>query len=83
MSLTFCFRKGVLHAPYLEEGEELEKPAGVFIKAAPGLTAGAELLNGRLAMLGITIVVLMSVSSGVSVLDIINAGVGVNNIRFN
>lgn len=61
---------------YLEDGEEVEAPAGVFIKAAPGLTAGAELLNGRLAMLGITIVVLMSVSSGVSVLDIINAGVG-------
>jgi hypothetical protein len=61
---------------YLEDGEEMEKPAGVFIKATPGLTAGAELLNGRLAMLGITTIVLMSVTSGTSVLDLVNAGVG-------
>ena len=61
---------------YLEEGEELEAPAGVFVDAKPGLTMGAELLNGRLAMLGITIVSLMSIASGTPVLDIINAGVG-------
>ena len=61
---------------YLEDGEAPEPAAGLIPKAAPGLTLGAELLNGRLAMLGLTALVVVSTVYQIPVLDVINAGVG-------
>lgn len=60
----------------LQEGEEMEAPAGLFIKGTPGLTASAELLNGRLAMLGLVVLVLTSLVNQTPILDTINAGLG-------
>jgi hypothetical protein len=61
---------------YVQDDEVMEEPAGLIPKAAPGLTAGAELLNGRLAMLGLTVTVLISWVYQMPILDVINTGVG-------
>ncbi|CAM9520470.1 unnamed protein product [Heterosigma akashiwo] len=60
----------------LEEGEEAEPPAGLFVPLEPGLTKNAELLNGRLAMLGLTVTTFVSLINGQSFLDTVNAGLG-------
>jgi hypothetical protein len=61
---------------YLEKGEEPEPAAGLIPKIVPGLTKEAELLNGRLAMLGLVVLVLQSLITQTSILDVINAGLG-------
>ena len=61
---------------YLEPGEEHEPAAGLIPKAVPGLTASAELINGRLAMLGLVVLVLTSIANQTPVLDVINNGLG-------
>jgi len=62
----------------LKDGEADEEPYGLFppILGQVGLTPAAEMYNGRLAMLGITCVVLGSIVSGMDVLDYINLGTG-------
>ncbi|KAJ1431252.1 hypothetical protein B484DRAFT_448478 [Ochromonadaceae sp. CCMP2298] len=61
---------------YLQAGEEPEPAAGLIPKIVPGLTMEAELLNGRLAMLGLTVTVLVSVVNQTPILDVINTGLG-------
>ena len=61
---------------YLEKGEEHEPAAGLFVKAKPGLTAGAEMQNGRLAMLGLIALVGQSVMTQTPILDVISTGTG-------
>lgn len=61
---------------YLEEGEEAEPAAGLIPKLVPGLTKEAELLNGRLAMLGLVVLVLTSMVNQTPILDTINSGLG-------
>lgn len=61
---------------YLEDGEEPEPAAGLFVPMVPGLTKEAELLNGRLAMLGLTVLVAASAINQTPILDTLNAGLG-------
>mmetsp|Transcript_13607 Transcript_13607/g.18628 ORF Transcript_13607/g.18628 Transcript_13607/m.18628 type:complete len:212 (+) Transcript_13607:79-714(+) len=61
---------------YIGEGEEAEPAAGLIPKIVPGLTKEAELLNGRLAMLGLTVLLTVSTVNQTPILDVINAGVG-------
>jgi len=60
----------------LLQGEEAEPAAGLFVKASPGLTPGAELQNGRLAMLGLTALIVQSVATQTPILDVISTGLG-------
>lgn len=61
---------------YYEPGEKVEVGAGLIPKASPGLTASAELLNGRIAMLGITALMIVSTVYQIPILDVINIGLG-------
>lgn len=61
---------------YLEEGEEHEPSAGLIVKMVPGLTMEAELMNGRMAMLGLVSLLTVSIVNQTPILDVINAGVG-------
>jgi hypothetical protein len=61
---------------YLEEGEEHEPAAGIMPKMVPGLSREAEMLNGRLAMLGLIVLVGTSVVNQTPILDTINTGLG-------
>ncbi len=69
----------------LLDGEEDEEPYGFFIplgiaappfKPSQGLTPAAEMVNGRLAMLGLIVLVLTSVWTGMDPLDVIDVGTG-------
>jgi hypothetical protein len=62
----------------LLDGEEDEEPYGVMIpiRGNYGLTPAAEMVNGRLAMLGIVVLVFSSTASGKDILDIVDLGVG-------
>ena len=61
---------------YLEKGEAHEPAAGLIPKASPGLTPGAEMLNGRLAMLGLVVMIMQATITNTPILDVINSGVG-------
>lgn len=61
---------------YLENGEEHEPAAGLIPALVPGLSKQSELLNGRLAMLGLVVLVLVSAVNQTPILDTINAGLG-------
>lgn len=61
---------------YLEEGQKPEPAAGLIPALVPGLTRQAELLNGRLAMLGLVVTVLISAVYQMPILDVINKGLG-------
>jgi len=62
----------------LLDGEEDEEPYGLFppYMGQGGLTPAAEMWNGRLAMLGIIVVVLSSIVSGKDILEVIDVGTG-------
>merc|ERR1719281_900915 len=62
----------------LNDGEEDEEPYGIVvpIRGNYGLTPAAEMINGRLAMLGIVVVVFSSFASGKDILDLVDIGVG-------
>eukprot|EP01031_Cornospumella_fuschlensis_P039268 gene39268-47789_t len=61
---------------YLTSGEKPEPAAGLIPKLIPGLTKEAELLNGRLAMLGLVVTLLISWVDHTPVLDVIDKGLG-------
>lgn len=61
---------------FLDKDETLEPAAGLIPKINPGLTKDAELLNGRLAMLGIVVTLVISTVKQMPILDVINAGLG-------
>lgn len=56
----------------LDDGEADEKPAGLIPAFKMGLCKEAELWNGRLAGLGIIVIVMASFATGESVLDLTN-----------
>uniref|UniRef100_A0A7S3JY58 PSI subunit V n=1 Tax=Aureoumbra lagunensis TaxID=44058 RepID=A0A7S3JY58_9STRA len=60
----------------LEPGEADEDPAGIIPKFTPGLNPDAEMINGRLAMLGITTVSAYSLIYGVPFMDVVNSMLG-------
>mmetsp|Transcript_5315 Transcript_5315/g.5470 ORF Transcript_5315/g.5470 Transcript_5315/m.5470 type:complete len:206 (-) Transcript_5315:131-748(-) len=60
----------------LQSGEEHEPAAGLLPKAVPGITASAELINGRMAMLGLVVTLSIAAINQTPILDVINAGVG-------
>jgi hypothetical protein len=62
----------------LLDGEVDEEPYGLFppMKGQAGLTPSAEILNGRMAMLGIIAVVLTSTASGKDILEVVDIGTG-------
>lgn len=68
----FAFQDKLLLSP----GEEDEKPAGLIPPLTFGLTKDAEMWNGRVAMLGLMVLVGASVATQASVLDTLNAGLG-------
>lgn len=68
----FAFQDKLLLAP----GEEDEKPAGLIPPLTFGLTKDAEMWNGRVAMLGLMVLVGASVATKTSILDTLNAGLG-------
>ena len=61
---------------YLEKGEEHEAASGLFPKYKHGLTPEAEIFNGRLAMLGLTVLLASSITTQQPILDTINKGLG-------
>lgn len=61
---------------YLESGEEHEPASGLIPKIVPGLTPQAEILNGRLAMLGLTALIAQTTITQTPILDTINTGLG-------
>lgn len=61
---------------YVEEDEDPEPASGLLPKLKAGLTLEAEMLNGRLAMLGLTVLVLFSAINSVPILDVINTDLG-------
>jgi len=61
---------------FLGKDEKDEPAAGLFVPLEPGLTKNAELLNGRIAMLGLIVTVAASFISGQSFLDTVDAGLG-------
>jgi len=61
---------------YLQKGEKDEPAAGLIPKFVFGLTPSAELINGRLAMLGLIVLVSLSIGNQTPVLDVINSGLG-------
>jgi len=60
----------------LLDGEVDEEPYGVFIPLETGLTPAAEMMNGRMAMIGLIFLVSSSMVSGMDILDIVNIGIG-------
>lgn len=61
---------------YYEPGSVKEAAAGLIPKANVGITESAELINGRMAMLGLVALVGVSTVYQMPILDVINAGVG-------
>lgn len=53
-----------------------QEPYGVFIPLETGLTPAAEMMNGRMAMIGLIFLVSSSMVSGMDILDIVNIGIG-------
>jgi len=68
----FPFQDKLLLAP----GEEDDAPAGLIPPMAPGLNKTAETWNGRVAMLGLLVLVCTSVATKTPILDTLNAGLG-------
>ena len=61
---------------YLGKGEEPEAAPGPFVPPVPGLPKPAELPNGRLAMLGLVVLLVTSTVTQTPILDTINTGLG-------
>lgn len=60
----------------MKASEADEQAYGLFPPLEAGLTPAAEILNGRLAMLGLISVVISSVASGTPFLETVDAGLG-------
>mmetsp|Transcript_42647 Transcript_42647/g.106717 ORF Transcript_42647/g.106717 Transcript_42647/m.106717 type:complete len:222 (+) Transcript_42647:29-694(+) len=59
-----------------EKGYTPEAPAGLIPPMKPGLTAEAELVNGRVAMLGVIALCFGSIFTGTPMIDVVNLAVG-------
>ena len=74
---TFCplpYQDPLLLGP----GEPDEPPVGFFVPLNTGLTADAEMMNGRMAMLGLIVVTAYSLIYGVPFLTVVDQLIGGN-----
>ena len=55
---------------YYDAGDVKEVAAGLIPKAVPGFNAGAELMNGRMAMLGLVALISVSTIYQIPILDV-------------
>ena len=62
----------------LLDGEADEEPYGLFppLKGQTGLTPAAEMYNGRMAMMGLIMVITASMASGKDILEVVDIGLG-------
>ncbi|CAM9250561.1 unnamed protein product [Chrysoparadoxa australica] len=60
----------------LGPGEKDEEPAGLIPAFVPGITKEAELMNGRMAMMGLITVTATSIATGTPFLDVVNKWLG-------
>merc|ERR1719502_833162 len=60
----------------LLDGEVDEEPYGLFVPLETGLTPAAEMMNGRMAMVGLIAVVSASMASGKDILEVVDIGLG-------
>ena len=62
----------------LLDGEADEEPYGLLppFKGQTGLTPAAEMYNGRMAMMGLIMVVATSMASGKDILEVVDIGTG-------
>jgi len=60
----------------LLDGEEDEEPYGFWVPLETGLTPAAEMMNGRMAMVGLIAVVSASMASGKDILEVVDIGLG-------
>jgi len=62
----------------LLDGEVDEEPYGLFppLKGQTGLTPAAEMYNGRMAMMGLIVVITASFASGKDILEVVDIGTG-------
>jgi len=67
---------GYMDKLLLDEGEADEAPAGVFPPFETGLTAGAEMWNGRMAMMGLITATSYSLITGTPFMDTVNLWLG-------
>ena len=63
---------GYMDTLLIEDDEEDEKPAGLIPKFVTGLSPEAEMLNGRLAMMGLVLLLADSLVTGTPVIDVVN-----------
>jgi hypothetical protein len=59
-----------------QKGDPVEPAAGLIPPFKTGLTKEAELINGRLAMLGVISITAAATFTGTSVVDVVNLGLG-------
>ena len=67
---------GYMDKLLLDQGEADEAPAGVFPPFETGLTAGAEMWNGRMAMMGLITATSYSLITGTPFMDTVNLWLG-------
>lgn len=67
---------GYMDKLLLDDGEVDEEPAGVFPRFSTGLTKDAELMNGRMAMMGLITATGYSLISGMSFMEVVNYWLG-------
>jgi len=62
----------------LLDGEADEEAYGLFppLKGQTGLTPAAEMYNGRMAMMGLIVVITSSLASGKDILEVVDIGLG-------
>ena len=63
---------GYMDTLLIEDGDADEAPAGLVPKFVPGLSPEAEMMNGRMAMMGLIQLLGYSMATGTPVLDVVN-----------
>jgi hypothetical protein len=61
---------------YIAPDETPEPASGMMPQLRPGLSLEAEMLNGRLAMLGLTVLVLYSAMNNMPILQVLDGALG-------
>lgn len=59
-----------------DEGEKDAPAPGLVPSFVPGLTPEAEIFNGRMAMMGLVVTATIALITGMSFLEVVNAGLG-------
>ncbi|CEL92262.1 unnamed protein product [Vitrella brassicaformis CCMP3155] len=74
--IAFLFNDSLPDKFWFSDGEDDEEPAGLIPRFEPGLTKGAEMLNGRLAMLGLVVLLVTAFGTGQSVDQVMDKALG-------